>query len=126
MVVRAPLDAALFVTDLILGYAGVAARLTVDAVRLLGFGGWFITQTGTHELLTRIAGHALRLCIAVRHSLLLRVDLRVEWQRRSDIFSSVFLAETAISITTDCSVAGRSTCSKYRCLTVSSASGAMR
>ncbi len=42
VVVRAPIDAALFVADLILGDAGVAARLTVDAVRLLDFGGWFV------------------------------------------------------------------------------------
>jgi hypothetical protein len=42
VVVRAPIDAALFVADLILGDAGVAARLAVDAVRLLDFGGWFV------------------------------------------------------------------------------------
>jgi hypothetical protein len=63
VVVRAPIDTALFVADFILGDAGVAARLTVDAVRLLGFGGWFVAQTGTHELLTRVTGHAFRLRI---------------------------------------------------------------
>ena len=68
-------NAALFVADLILGDAGVAARLAVDTVRFLGFSGWFVAQTGTHELLTRVAGHTFRLHIAVSHSLLLRVDL---------------------------------------------------
>ena len=32
-------DAASLVADFVLGDAGVAARLAVDAVRLLGFGG---------------------------------------------------------------------------------------
>jgi hypothetical protein len=48
------------VADLILGDAGIAARLAVDALRLLGFGGWFVAQTGTHELLTHVTGHAFR------------------------------------------------------------------
>jgi hypothetical protein len=59
-----PLDAAFsLVADRILGDAGIAARLAVDALRLLGFGGWFVAQTGTHELLTRVTGHAFRLRI---------------------------------------------------------------
>ena len=59
-----PLDAAFsLVADLILGDAGIAARPAVDALRLLGFGGWFVAQTGTHELLTRVTGHAIRLRI---------------------------------------------------------------
>jgi hypothetical protein len=32
-------------------------------LRLLGFGGWSVAQTGTHELLTRVIGHAFRLRI---------------------------------------------------------------
>jgi hypothetical protein len=32
------------VADLILGDAGIAARLAVDALRLLGFGGWFVVR----------------------------------------------------------------------------------
>jgi len=48
-----PLDAAFsLVADPILGDPGIAARLAVDALRLLGFLGWFVAQTGTHELLT--------------------------------------------------------------------------
>jgi hypothetical protein len=59
-----PLDAAFsLVADPILGDAGIAARLAVDALRLLGFLGWFVAQTGTHELLTRVIGHAFRLRI---------------------------------------------------------------
>ena len=59
-----PLDAAFsLVADPILGDPGIAARLAVDALRLLGFLGWFIAQTGTHELLTRVTGHAIRLRI---------------------------------------------------------------
>jgi len=63
------------VADLILGDAGIAARLAVDALGLLGFGGWFVARTGTHELLTRVTGHAFRLCITVCLSLLSTVDL---------------------------------------------------
>jgi hypothetical protein len=63
------------VGDFILGDAGIAARLAVDALRLLVFGGCFVAQTGTHEVLTRVTGHPFRLRIAVCHSLLLRVDL---------------------------------------------------
>ena len=59
-----PLDAAFsLVADPILGDAGIAARLAVDTLRLLGFGGWSFAQTGTYELLTRIIGHAFRLRI---------------------------------------------------------------
>jgi hypothetical protein len=47
--------------------------LPFDALRLLGFRGGFVA--GTHELLTRMTGHAFPLRIAVCHSLLLRVDL---------------------------------------------------
>ena len=69
-----PLDAAFsLVADLIVGDAGIAGRLAFDALRLLGFGGWFVAQTGTHELLTRVTGHAFPLRIAVCHSLLLRL-----------------------------------------------------
>ena len=50
-------------TDLILGNAGIAARRAVDTVRLLSLGGWFVAQTGTHELLTSVTGHAFRLRI---------------------------------------------------------------
>jgi hypothetical protein len=32
------------VADRILGDAGIAARLAVDALRLLGFGGWFVVR----------------------------------------------------------------------------------
>ena len=32
----------LLVTDFVLGDASVAARFAVDAVRLLGLGGWFV------------------------------------------------------------------------------------
>jgi hypothetical protein len=54
------------VADLILGDAGIAARLAFDAQRLLGFGGWFVAQTGTQERLTRVTGHAFRPRIPVR------------------------------------------------------------
>jgi len=37
-------DAASLVADFVLGDAGVAARLAVDAVRLLGFGGGLLRQ----------------------------------------------------------------------------------
>ena len=47
--------------------------LPFDALRLRGFGGWVVVQPGTHELLTRVTGHAFPLRIAVCHSLLLRV-----------------------------------------------------
>ena len=83
-----PLDAAFsLVADLILGDGGIAARLAVDALRLLGVGGWFVAQTGTHELLTRVTGHAFRLHIAVCHCLLLRVDLSAGRRRRSSMAS---------------------------------------
>jgi hypothetical protein len=42
-------------------------------LRLLVFGGCFVAQTGTHEVLTRVTGHPFRLRIAVCHSLLLRL-----------------------------------------------------
>ena len=67
-------DAASLVTDFVLGDAGVAARLAVDAVRLLGFGGG-AAQARTHKLLASIAAHTARLRIAVFHSLLLRAEL---------------------------------------------------
>jgi hypothetical protein len=51
------------VADPIVGDAGIAARLGVDTLRLLGFGGWSVAQTGTHELMTRVIGHAFRLRI---------------------------------------------------------------
>jgi hypothetical protein len=54
-----PLDAAFSLVADLLGSAGIA----VDALRLLGSGGWFVAQTGTHELLTRVTGHAFRLRI---------------------------------------------------------------
>jgi hypothetical protein len=75
------------VADLILGDAGIAARLAVDALRLLGFGGWFVAQTGTYELLARVTGHAFCLRIALCHSLLLRVDLGADRRRRSSMAS---------------------------------------
>jgi hypothetical protein len=69
------LDAAFsLVADLILGNAGVAARLTVDAVRLLGFGR-AAAQTGAHKGLAGVAGHAFRLRVALCHFLLLRIEL---------------------------------------------------
>jgi len=64
----------LFVANLVLCDAGVAARLPVDAVRLLCVGG-SAAETGTHELLAGVAAHSACLGVAVLHSLLLRVEL---------------------------------------------------
>ena len=50
----------------ILGGGGIAARLAIEAFRLLVFGGWFVAQTGTQERLTRVTGHAFRPRIPVR------------------------------------------------------------
>ena len=70
-----PLDAAFsLAADLILDDVGIAAWPAVDALQLLGFGGWFVAQTGSHALLARVTGHAFCLRIAVCRSRLLRVD----------------------------------------------------
>ena len=63
-------DAASFVADLVLGDAGVAARLTVDAVRLLTSAVVPLRQ----ELINCLRASPVmpaRLCVAVLHSLLL-------------------------------------------------------
>jgi len=60
----------LLVADLVLGNAGIAAWLSVDAVRLFGFSGP-AAETGTHKLLSGAASHACCLRVAVLHTLLL-------------------------------------------------------
>jgi hypothetical protein len=62
-----PLDAAFSLVADLLGSAGIAARFAVDTLRLL------VAQTGSHELLTRATGHALRLS-SNNHSALSRQE----------------------------------------------------
>ena len=60
--------------DFILSDAGIAAQVTLDAVRSFGLGGP-AAETGTHKLLAGISAQATCLRVAVLHALLLRVDL---------------------------------------------------
>jgi len=70
----------LLVADLILGDAGVAAWLSGDTMRPLGFRSR-TTQARTHKLLAGIAAHPACLCVAVLHLLLLRGELRADGRR---------------------------------------------
>ena len=71
----------LLVADLVLGNAGIAARLPVDAMRLFGFSGP-AAETGTHKLLSGAASHACCLRVAVLHTLLLGGELGTCWRRK--------------------------------------------
>ena len=63
--------------DLVLRDAGIAARLSVGAVRPFRFRR--TAQAGTHKLLAGVAGHAACLRVTVLHALLLRSNLGDGW-----------------------------------------------
>ena len=71
----------LLVADLVLGNAGIAARFSVDALRLFGLSG-SAAETRTHELLSGAAGRTGCLRVTVLHSLLLRGKLGTRWRRK--------------------------------------------
>jgi hypothetical protein len=77
----------LFVTNLVLGDAGIATRLSIGAVRPLCFASR-ATQAGTHKLLAGVARHAACLRVAVLHPLLLKVRLGTGGYRQCDYYSN--------------------------------------
>ena len=68
-------------TDLVLGDAGIAAGLPVDAPRFFALG-CSTAEAGTHEILADLSIHTSGLGVAVLHSLLLRGKLRADGRRQ--------------------------------------------
>jgi len=64
------------VAHLVLGDAGITARLSVSAVRSFGFAA--AAEASAHKLLASFPAHPARLRVAVLHSLLLRAELGID------------------------------------------------
>jgi hypothetical protein len=69
--------------NLVLGDAGIPARLPLGAVRPFRFGCW-PAEAGTHELLPGVAGHAACLRVAILHPLLLSARWRCQRDHYGD------------------------------------------